>query len=59
MGSAYAGFAEKSTGSLEPGKCADMVVWNYDLFGLKGNEVRNLQTVMTIVNGQVLYSAER
>jgi predicted amidohydrolase YtcJ len=59
MGSAYAGFAEKSTGSLEPGKCADMVVWNNDLFTIKGNEIRNLQPVMTIVNGEVLYSAEK
>ncbi len=58
MGSAYAGFAEKTTGSLEPGKFADMVVWNQDLYTMKPNDMKNLQPVMTIVNGQVLYQGE-
>ncbi len=57
MGSAYAGFAEKRTGSLEPGKLADIVVWNRDLYTVRPAELRDLEPVMTIVGGQVLYQA--
>jgi predicted amidohydrolase YtcJ len=57
MGSAYAGFAEKTTGSLEPGKLADMVVWNHDLITMKPAELKELQPLMTIVNGQILYQS--
>lgn len=58
MGSAYAGFAEKTTGSLEPGKFADMVVWNHDLYAMRGNELMDLHPVMTIVGGQILYKGK-
>ncbi|MEW6664584.1 MAG: amidohydrolase [Thermodesulfobacteriota bacterium] len=59
MGSAYAGFAESTTGSLEPGKFADMVVWNHDLYTMKGEQVRDLKPLKTIVQGEVLYDGER
>jgi len=55
MGSAYAGFAETTTGSLEPGKYADLVIWSHDLYTMPTTEFINLTAEMTIVNGEIVY----
>ncbi len=55
MGSAYAGFAETTTGSLEPGKFADLVIWSLDLYNLTPNQVTGLEAEMTIVGGEIVY----
>lgn len=55
MGSAYAGFAERTTGSIQPGKWADMVVWNRDVYAMRPQEMKDLQPVMTIVGGRILF----
>lgn len=57
MGSAYAGFSETTTGSLEPGKCADLTIWSHDLFNLKANELNSLRAEMTIIDGEIVYDA--
>ncbi len=55
MGSAYAGFAEKTTGSLEAGKYADMVIWSHDPYTMTAQEMKQLKALMTIVNGEIVY----
>ena len=55
MGSAYAGFAEETTGSLESGKFADMLVRNHVLYHLTRDQILELQPEMTILGGQIVY----
>ncbi|UCE20153.1 MAG: amidohydrolase family protein [Gemmatimonadota bacterium] len=57
MGSAYAGFAESTTGSLEPGKYADLVIWSHDLYTMSPAELIDLVSEMTIVGGEIVYDA--
>jgi predicted amidohydrolase YtcJ len=57
MGSAYAGFAESTTGSLEPGKFADLVVWTNDPYTIPPEELVNLASDMTVVNGEIVYDS--
>jgi predicted amidohydrolase YtcJ len=57
MGSAYAGFADSTTGSLEPGKFADLVIWSHDLYSISPSELNDLTSEMTIVGGVIRYDA--
>jgi len=55
MGGAYADFAESKKGSLEPGKVADLVVWNDDPYTVKTADLLNLKSELTVVGGKVVY----
>jgi predicted amidohydrolase YtcJ len=55
MGSAYAEFQEKEKGSITPGKLADMVLVNEDLFKIDPTKIRDARVLMTIVGGRVVY----
>lgn len=57
MGSAYAAFMEDSTGSIEPGKYADLTVWSHDLYNMNPDDSNELASLMTIVGGQILYDS--
>jgi predicted amidohydrolase YtcJ len=52
---AYAGFSEGSLGSLEPGKLADIVIFDRDLFQIAPQEIADAQSHMTIVGGKIVY----
>ena len=55
MGSAYAAFTDSTTGSLEPGKFADLVIWSQDLYNMGPGDLNNLEAEMTIVGGEIVY----
>jgi predicted amidohydrolase YtcJ len=55
--SAYAEFAEKDKGSLEPGKLADLVVLSQDIFSVPTAELPKTQSVLTLVGGKTVYDA--
>ena len=52
---AYAGFSESSLGSLQPGKLADVVIIDRDLFEAPGESLADARIAVTIVGGKVVY----
>jgi predicted amidohydrolase YtcJ len=48
---------EKLLGSIEPGKYADLVVLNGDYLGVADDRIDELEPVMTIVGGKVVFDA--
>ncbi len=52
---AYLQFAEKERGSIEPGKLADMVVIDRDYLTCPEAEIKDIQPVMTVIDGRVVY----
>jgi predicted amidohydrolase YtcJ len=55
MGSAYASFSDSTTGSLEVGKYADLVIWSQDLYTMSPTMWNDLAAQMTIVNGEIVF----
>jgi predicted amidohydrolase YtcJ len=49
-------FLERQIGSLEPGKQADIAIWDKDMYTIPGEDLQNLKCVMTIYNGQVVFA---
>jgi hypothetical protein len=43
------------TGSITPGKLADMIVLSPDLLTIPPNDIPNTEVLYTIVNGNVVY----
>jgi hypothetical protein len=56
--SAYAEFAEKEKGSLEPGKLADLAVLSQDIFSVPAEDLPKTESVLTIVGGKIVYDAK-
>ncbi len=55
--SAYAEFAEKDKGSLEPGKLADLAVLSQDIFTIPVQALPAIESVLTMVGGKIIYDA--
>jgi predicted amidohydrolase YtcJ len=59
MGSAYAEFQEQEKGSITPGKLADMVLLNDDIFSIDPAKIRDVKVLKTIVGGKVIWDQDR
>ena len=57
-GTAYASFFDHRTGSLEPGKLADMVVLDQDILNIPHDKIKDVRVVMTIVDGKVVFETK-
>ncbi|HZV35495.1 MAG TPA: amidohydrolase family protein, partial [Verrucomicrobiae bacterium] len=55
VGSAYAEFAEKVKGTLTPGKLADVVMLDQDIFKINPVEILNTRALLTIMDGRVVF----
>ena len=54
-GSAYLHFSEKTLGSLEAGKLADLVIIDKDFLACPEDDIRHIQALATVVEGTLVY----
>jgi predicted amidohydrolase YtcJ len=57
LGSAWFAHAEKSRGSLERGKLADLAVLSKDYLNVPVAEIGGIESLLTMVGGRVVYAA--
>jgi predicted amidohydrolase YtcJ len=48
-------FLEDRIGSLEPGKDADIAVWDRDLYSIPADDLKNLKCELTLLRGKVVF----
>lgn len=51
-------FLEDRIGSIEPGKDADIAVWDRDLYTIPDDEIPNMKCELTLVGGRIVHQAE-
>lgn len=57
-GSACAASMEHDTGTLAPGKLADIAVLDRNLFAVVPEQIPDTKVVMTIMDGKIVYQSE-
>lgn len=57
-GSAYFSNEETVKGTLSPGQYADLTVLSKDFFSINEEEIKELTSVLTIVNGNIVYASD-
>ena len=57
LGAAFAGRREKTEGSLEVGKLADLIVLSQNLFEVKPVQTGQTEVLLTMVGGRVVYES--
>jgi hypothetical protein len=58
LGAAFAGRREKTEGSLEVGKLADLIIISQNIFDINPHKIGATKVVTTIVGGRVVYQAD-
>jgi predicted amidohydrolase YtcJ len=57
LGAAFAGRREKTEGSIETGKLADLIVIDRNLFMIEPTEIGKTEVLLTMVGGKVVYES--
>ena len=55
LGAAFSGHREKSEGSLEKGKLADLMILDQDLFKIAPRDIHKTNVLLTMVGGRIVY----
>jgi len=55
---AYAAFEDDRLGTIEVGKAADFTVFDRDIMTIVEPDILKAKTVMTVVNGNIVYKAK-
>jgi predicted amidohydrolase YtcJ len=58
VGSSWFSTEEGSKGSIVPGQLADLAVLSADYFSIPDEEIKQLESVLTVVGGKPVYAAE-
>ena len=58
LGAAFAGRREKTEGSLETGKLADLIIVSQNIFDINPHKIGTTKVVTTIVGGRLVYQAD-
>src|ERR1700722_9507694 len=58
VGSSWFSTEKDSKGAIVPGQLADLAVLSADYFSVPEDEIKNLESVLTIVGGKPVYAAE-
>ena len=56
LGGAYASFEEKTKGTIEPGKVADLAVLSGDPTQVDPRSIKDLKVIMTMVGGKIMFT---
>jgi len=57
IGAAFAEFQDRVKGTLAPGKLADLIVLDRDIFGISATEIEQARVLCTVMGGRVVFGA--
>ena len=55
INAAYVNFQDDRTGSIEPGKLADLIVLDRNLFAIDANQISEAKVLLTLLGGKPVY----
>jgi predicted amidohydrolase YtcJ len=58
LGAAFAGRREKTEGSIEPGKLADIIILSQNVFKIDPHKIAETKVFTTMVGGRVVYQSD-
>jgi predicted amidohydrolase YtcJ len=51
-------FLEDKIGTLEPGKRADIAIWDRNLYTIPASQLKDIQCQMTLLDGEIVFTAK-